>query len=88
MLLFLSGDLKRRHSWSSEVDYQPETEAVTISRGDPAVPLDDDGISYKVSYHVSSHNSPEIIRILQTQRKSIITKRSKLNNMKRIMACK
>ncbi|KAH0955872.1 hypothetical protein HN011_006409 [Eciton burchellii] len=41
------GDLKRRHSWSSEVDYQPETEAVTISRGDPAVPLDDDGISYK-----------------------------------------
>lgn len=48
-----SGDLKRRHSWSSEVDYQPaETEAVTVSREDPGdarVPSDDDRISYKVS---------------------------------------
>ncbi|XP_014474091.1 PREDICTED: uncharacterized protein LOC106744132 [Dinoponera quadriceps] len=45
-----NGDLKRRHSWSSEVDYQPaETEAVTTSGGDSAAsaPSDDDRISYK-----------------------------------------
>lgn len=53
-LPFISGDLKRRHSWSSEVDYQPaETEAVTTSGGDPAVPSDDDRISYKVFLLVS-----------------------------------
>ncbi|XP_018310040.1 uncharacterized protein [Mycetomoellerius zeteki] len=44
------GDLKRRHSWSSEIDYQlEETEAVTISREDPSVqaPSVNDRICYK-----------------------------------------
>ncbi|CAL7947637.1 unnamed protein product [Xylocopa violacea] len=45
-----NGDLKRRHSWSSEVDYQPaETEAVATPGEDPAAPSSDeeDRISYK-----------------------------------------
>lgn len=38
-----NGDLKRRHSWSSEIDYQPaETEAVATPGGDPAAPSSDD----------------------------------------------
>ncbi|XP_028522267.1 uncharacterized protein LOC107997302 isoform X2 [Apis cerana] len=43
-------DLKRRHSWSSEIDYQPaETEAVATPGGDPAAPSsdDEDRVSYK-----------------------------------------
>lgn len=48
-----NGDLKRRHSWSSEIDYQPaETEAVATPGGDPAAPSsdDEDRVSeYKVS---------------------------------------
>ncbi|XP_016911277.1 uncharacterized protein LOC107997302 isoform X1 [Apis cerana] len=45
-----AGDLKRRHSWSSEIDYQPaETEAVATPGGDPAAPSsdDEDRVSYK-----------------------------------------
>ena len=45
-----NGDLKRRHSWSSEVDYQPaETEAVPTHGEDPAAPSpeDEDRASYK-----------------------------------------
>lgn len=52
ILFALSGDLKRRHSWSSEIDYQPaETEAVATPGGDPAAPSsdDEDRVSYKVS---------------------------------------
>ncbi|XP_036149457.1 uncharacterized protein LOC105834727 isoform X1 [Monomorium pharaonis] len=44
------GDLKRRHSWSSEIDYQSEeTEAVTISGEDSDAPAPsfNDRISYK-----------------------------------------
>ncbi|CAK9812456.1 hypothetical protein ANTQUA_LOCUS7275 [Anthophora quadrimaculata] len=45
-----NGDLKRRHSWSSEVDYQPaETEGVATPEGDPGVSSSDeeDRGSYK-----------------------------------------
>ncbi|OAD62765.1 hypothetical protein WN48_07222 [Eufriesea mexicana] len=39
----IAGDLKRRHSWSSEVDYQPaETEAVATPGVDPAGLSSDD----------------------------------------------
>ncbi|KAK1134009.1 hypothetical protein K0M31_011794 [Melipona bicolor] len=48
----MTGDLKRRHSWSSEVDNQPaETEAVATPGGDPtgASSDEEDRASYKVS---------------------------------------
>lgn len=57
MLFALSGDLKRRHSWSSEIDYQPaETEAVATPGGDPAAPSsdDEDRVSYKVSLPIGN----------------------------------
>lgn len=45
-----NGDLKRRHSWSSEIDYQlARTETANISGEDPASPTSskDNRISYK-----------------------------------------
>lgn len=52
----IAGDLKRRHSWSSEVDYQPaETEAVATPGVDPAglSSDDEDRGSYRVSRTIS-----------------------------------
>ncbi|XP_023287918.1 uncharacterized protein LOC105695610 isoform X2 [Orussus abietinus] len=42
------GDLKRRHSWSSEIDFRepgPEVGSLSTTSSDPA--LDEDGVSYK-----------------------------------------
>lgn len=59
----ITGDLKRRHSWSSEVDYQPaETEAVATPGGDPAAPSSDeeDRGSYKVNRTISNRNPKDL----------------------------
>ncbi|XP_026669609.1 uncharacterized protein LOC108625273 isoform X1 [Ceratina calcarata] len=55
-------DLKRRHSWSSEVDHQSaETEAVATSGRDSATlsPDEEDGISYKE--HGSSVQTVDLV---------------------------
>lgn len=57
-----NGDLKRRHSWSSEVDHQSaETEAAPTSGRDPAAvsPDEEDGISYKE--HGSSVQAVDLV---------------------------
>ncbi|XP_017880624.1 uncharacterized protein LOC108625273 isoform X2 [Ceratina calcarata] len=57
-----NGDLKRRHSWSSEVDHQSaETEAVATSGRDSATlsPDEEDGISYKE--HGSSVQTVDLV---------------------------